>query len=504
MWLADRWLKRCQKCHWKCKNPSRSVLPTRLIYTGLSPARIRLSKYIPASSQYATLSHCWGHSISANLTKDNLASFQERIPPEALSQTIQDALYIAHQLGFSFVWIDKLCIVQDDHQDWERESALMTTVYGNSSLNIAAAGAHDGSIGCFVEREKLWKCQAIVNFGGSSGLYDLVSRGFMFDSLISMPLLERGWALQERLLASRTLHFTRTEIFWECHQNSSCETFPDEIPEEFQNTPFFLKKTPMNLSLWDWTVERYARCKLTYRNDRLVAISGLARHIYNQTKDQYIAGSWRNNLVVQLGWLACEPFRRLEVFSDIAPTWSWASTNEIYLRYLPHHCPESESDWLPRVAILDVIPHDRDADPFGPISMATLRIHCDMLLHVRVIPRLRKEHFIIFGHERLPIYVFWDVEEMEFGADEGREIQSYLLPLVKSSETETTYGIFLHPVQSQTGTFQRTGRFSMEEPDFSTLTGSGTEAEKSLIYPADCWKVSKDREGKTQNIIQLI
>jgi hypothetical protein len=61
------------------------------------------------------------------------------------------AIFIASKLGLEYLWIDSLCIIQDDEDDWRQESALMSTVYGNSYLNIAAAGASDGSPVAFLK-----------------------------------------------------------------------------------------------------------------------------------------------------------------------------------------------------------------------------------------------------------------------------------------------------------------------------------------------------------------
>jgi hypothetical protein len=140
-----------------------------------------------------------------------------------------------------------------------------------------------------------------------------------------MPLIRRGWALQERLLAPRTLHFAKTEVFWECHQKSACESFPEKLPIACTVWYTHFAKQPLTQSMWTWIVERYSTCKLTYAKDKLVAISGLARHIQKQTKDQYMAGMWRKDLEFHLCWSGPYFSRRGEANMYGAPTWSWAS-----------------------------------------------------------------------------------------------------------------------------------------------------------------------------------
>lgn len=80
-----------------------------------------------------------------------LSSFGTSIPRSSLCKAFQDAIRIALTLGIDYLWIDSLCIIQDDEDDWRQESLLISTVYGNFYLNIAAAGASDGSQGCFFE-----------------------------------------------------------------------------------------------------------------------------------------------------------------------------------------------------------------------------------------------------------------------------------------------------------------------------------------------------------------
>jgi len=103
--------------------------------------------------EYATLSHCWGSIEILKLTKNNLQSLLEDIPEYKLCKTFKDAIYIVRQFGLRYLWIDSLCIVQDDKEDWNRESVLMSAVYGQTTLNLAAAGAKDGSIGYFFDRD---------------------------------------------------------------------------------------------------------------------------------------------------------------------------------------------------------------------------------------------------------------------------------------------------------------------------------------------------------------
>lgn len=114
------------------------------------------------------MSHCWGGVAFNSLTKANFSSFREIIPVSTLSKTFQNAIYIARYIGIEYIWIDSLCIIQDDLEDWRRESSLMATVYGGSHINLAASGASNGNVGCFFKRQASWRCQveATIRYGG--------------------------------------------------------------------------------------------------------------------------------------------------------------------------------------------------------------------------------------------------------------------------------------------------------------------------------------------------
>lgn len=128
------------------------------------------------------------------------------------------------------------------------------------------------------------------------------------------PLSRRAWTLQERLLSTRVLHFTQSQLFWECECSKACETWPQpefkrtSATESRTTNPFEnqekrqldgAKLTPLEKH-WEEIVELYTDANLTREEDKLVAISSLANTIRQKTKDQYYAGLWRKDFVRNL------------------------------------------------------------------------------------------------------------------------------------------------------------------------------------------------------------
>jgi hypothetical protein len=88
---------------------------------------------------YVTLSHMWGTDVGnqRTLTQSNLFEIQYGIDIAVLPAIYQDAVRITSLLGLQYIWIDSLCIIQDDLSDWQREASKMAMVYGNAICNLA-------------------------------------------------------------------------------------------------------------------------------------------------------------------------------------------------------------------------------------------------------------------------------------------------------------------------------------------------------------------------------
>jgi hypothetical protein len=259
------------------------------IFHSLIKPVLRNGKDLPPGSSYLTLSHCWGGVKFLCLLKSNILFMTEHILFDALPKTFQDAIIVTQTLGMRYIWIDSLCIIQDDIEDWRCEAALMSEVYKYGACNISAAGAANGTIGLLVNHNPIFtkpvKAQFATNDQGTV-LHDFWPEGIL-GSIDAEPLLDRGWVVQERLLSRRNLHFSRNQVIWECRTNSACDTFPDKAP--FKETPQFMKhrfsrvvyggdQGPQSLTeVWSFLVSQYTKCKLTKATDKLVAFGGIAR-----------------------------------------------------------------------------------------------------------------------------------------------------------------------------------------------------------------------------------
>ncbi|KAM5353594.1 hypothetical protein ACJ41O_000244 [Fusarium nematophilum] len=155
-------LRTCWTTHKTCWVSSSGFLPTRLIdvaHQDKEDDQVVLvdTKHLQADeARYIALSHCWGSTpLNCCTTQKNYESRMKGIPWDILPKTFQDAVQFTRKLKFRYLWIDSLCIIQQDAKDWTHESGKMFGVYANSSLTLAAVHAPDSEGGLFASQSNV-------------------------------------------------------------------------------------------------------------------------------------------------------------------------------------------------------------------------------------------------------------------------------------------------------------------------------------------------------------
>jgi Heterokaryon incompatibility protein (HET) len=329
-------------------------LPTRVLDVGKFAKRgflrrpssrgtsIRLvTPKIGATGQYLTLSHRWGSSQHFTLTSASSNSFHESIPFESLPKTFQDAVSVTRELGYQYLWIDALCIVQDDLQEWFQEAPKMASVYHNSTCTIAAHSAkndNEGFLAAAFEPTPLLHFARRTRTDGarSSGWWSLapgsIFLGSSFNDEVNESFLSRrGWVFQERILSRRILHFTRHHVFFE--DGSRVQTLDMSTSHspwthsQWMNEKIMVQDIVATTSYWYKLIETYSTCALTFDTDRLAAIAGIAQFVNSyQFAGAYLFGLWSKSLHQGLLWVAADdsPEEVCYVSELAPPSWSWA------------------------------------------------------------------------------------------------------------------------------------------------------------------------------------
>ncbi|KAL2129305.1 hypothetical protein VTI74DRAFT_7951 [Chaetomium olivicolor] len=150
---VKNWINTCRASHSLCRSHApKPDLPRRVIDVFGYDSNVRLLETSGQKARYAALSHCWGTSYRLTATRESLAQLREGFSPSILAKTFQDAIEITLKLGIRYLWIDCLCIIQDDLADWEVEAAKMASIYRNAHVTISASASTDSADGCFPTR----------------------------------------------------------------------------------------------------------------------------------------------------------------------------------------------------------------------------------------------------------------------------------------------------------------------------------------------------------------
>lgn len=385
--FAKNCIEECRQSHEICRSEANSLfLPTRMICVDayqLEPncfdVRLDENTSIPPGSRYVALSYCWGNYRPACMTTySNLGSQMERIRWEAMPATFQDAVNFTRSLGVRYLWIDSICIIQQDREklsgeaeaDWVKEAAKMFEVYKNSYATLAALYGHDSRAGLRKDSNKS-RSTALAFLKLEESYLPLFIRQahFLDGSIVSQhhetrhyepgscPLLTRAWTFQERIVSPRVLYFTDTEIIFNCFHDAKCEcgatTEADfkyvrkpspagykitergrrvvELTQQAEWEHRLLKGSTVAQAWREEIVSAYSSLDLTESRDRLPALGAIAQQFQAvRHNEKYLAGLWTATLHEDLLWACSEisgpshPRSALRRPHSL-PTWSWAS-----------------------------------------------------------------------------------------------------------------------------------------------------------------------------------
>ncbi|KAK4032177.1 heterokaryon incompatibility protein-domain-containing protein [Parachaetomium inaequale] len=322
-WAVQQ-LEHCKQNHTACNSFPPAPLPSRVLDVfagGASGVRLYVSQ--GETSPYVALSHCWGHRPFLRTLSGSLDDHKTEIAWARLPQTFQDAVGFARRLGIRYLWIDSLCIIQDDQNDWRYEAARMASVYQNAVLVISAATSENAYGGLYAELPGKHRTYT-VNFSPGQGESDASSdhslsqntpqadqvqqpqtetihvrlslshphrllSPYHAPTASSLPIFTRGWILQERFLSPRILHFGPEELSLECLESTACQCTPGTTTPLTTETNL----APHLRTCWRRLVEDYTHLRLTHDGDVFPAVSGLARQMGRVRREaRYVAGLW--------------------------------------------------------------------------------------------------------------------------------------------------------------------------------------------------------------------
>ncbi|EAW11233.1 HET domain-containing protein [Aspergillus clavatus NRRL 1] len=413
-----RWIETCRRTHAACQSRDDPVLPRFIveIRSGSGPAlapRLRLVETDGSTkAPYITLSFVWGVQVQpVQLSKANFGQFKKSIDYTLLPQTIQDAIYVARRLDVGYIWIDTLCIVQDDSEIKKQQIAQMNTIFGHSYLTVQAGNVHSVHESFLRPRPPPEKTPLQLRYNDASDVF--LRANSLQQPFKDSPANRRGWVFEESVLPTRLLVYGTHQTAFACR--TVCE-LEDGFRGQLRNVPYpsllhpprwwigepehFAARPPDRrldfLRCWyralDWS---YTRRLFTLSHDKLPAISGMATRLQSEIGGRYLAGLWESDMPWSLLWQSRdhqgkpawikEPQHLTRPAATRAPSWSWASvdgpTDHAFMERFRH----------PDGPLATAYTESLSADPLGVLSDGGVLRISSALIYATVIPPTHPE-----------------------------------------------------------------------------------------------------------------
>lgn len=334
--LLSQWVSACKERHPQCSETlsgastdekTDPVLPTRILKMDNNSVRLVESKGL--KGRYVTLSYCWGppEKMPVVTTRANFSNHLQNVDVSKLPKTYQDAITICRRMSILYLWIDSLCIIQDDRDDWLKESVTMGSIYECADFTIAPSHAPDSWHGFLHLRERQGEPVELSNFLGPEDgpgvkVFARVREEAACDVFPEAGALNyRAWATQEWLLSRRVVFFAPASLMWSCKHITQRET-GERCFTISRNTH------------WKSVVEGFSSRKLTYPMDKMVALEGLRTEWGKRTGYTYMSGVWKETLPDQLIWHVSTQFQGHIHDPLKLPSWSWMHVPSA-VRFLP-------------------------------------------------------------------------------------------------------------------------------------------------------------------------
>ncbi|KAI1175286.1 HET-domain-containing protein [Nemania sp. FL0916] len=462
------WLEDCVQNHPQCSHPWSDFSPTRLlkIWTHQGRRMIQLKDYDGTRVPYAALSYCWGGEQEVQTTKSTFARHRTRINFQDLPQTLRDAVIVTEKLGIEYLWVDALCIIQDDEEDRAREIELMGHVFGKAQITIMASRAEsvqNGFLNDLLEYghdKPDWVFE--MRYRDLSGQISPIVIAPKFARTPTDYLERRAWAFQERVFSYRALEYSSTCVHWSCQTRSDCDRqggkcSSEDLDRRVKDFRELLNhNVEAGLETWHKLVDTFSAKSLTIASDRLPAIGGIAESFGSLRDSEYLAGIWRSSLPSGLLWIVdryaygygTESIYKPRSSTYLAPSWSWACVsqaikNSVYV-----------GRGVPRVDVVDAdIGHQVRGTIYGAVTYGHLTLRGFLTPVTWKLPnendRWDTSGEITRGSMKFSIAIYRDAVETELRleADAEGKARVYLLVLISNNDTTNVTGLILrkHP-----------------------------------------------------------
>ncbi|KAF2100843.1 HET-domain-containing protein [Rhizodiscina lignyota] len=504
-WLRQ-WLRLCEVDHGAVCNSTKDsargmgaeAVADLIRFIDVQEMAIRSFKHVYLGDmKYIALSYVWGTNQKLTLRKGNLTALGDvgTLRDRPASRTIMDAIDLTRQLGLRYIWVDALCIIQDDDIDKKTQLRSMGAIYGCASATVVAAAGESAESGLPGLRPGTrWFEQAevpVLEAKEGKPAMSLMTTINPVNGMFPVHYLDetrwntRGWTFQERYLSRRVITFTAEQVYFSCNTTTFCE---ESYMEHGPPTLFPFHSAAMELSLevarhqtepqdaherfwrrYRLAVQRFTRRHFTFAGDVYDAFEGLLQEMTRVFGVQWLWGLPRSRLNDALAWSTRSGQVRRSAKSTLPmteldkqvefPSWSWMGwIGEAWVSVTNEHLDE-----INEAATIDVYVHAnedtgvaiRAVNPTVPATDGDDRVQLQDVktelpsLSQNALARTPGGHILLFWAERAVLSIarktaqpsdtkFADKYEYEIRNSSGTPIGT-MGPMIRQRSEETRY-----------------------------------------------------------------
>lgn len=338
--IIKDWMRVCEQGHSRCK----LLAPLSSRGSKFRLIDVQEQRIIDStlSERYIALSYVWGPGTLAVLTKNTLSQYLLKGGLQAiqLPQTIADCMQLVESLGERYLWVDSLCIIQDDDDDKLEQLRTMDTVYRSATLVVVAAAgndAHAGLCGVGHLKRREWQRRETLR-----GLAYITAQPPLREALKETTWSSRGWTFQEAMLARRILFLTNHQMYWSCKSNNWREDMTWDISGDMclhgsSDSFWEAHISQCRTARYCQDVTAFTKRKIREQSDIIWAFMGILKLHSSRFPEGFIWGHPLERLDATLLWDGCPgnhqrtaqyplSFNNKEQSVEY-PSWSWLSTD---------------------------------------------------------------------------------------------------------------------------------------------------------------------------------
>lgn len=267
-----------------------------------------------------------------------------------IPRTISDAIHFTASLDVPFLWVDSLCILQDDELDKTAQISHMSDVYRDALFTIVAAEGHNADAGLpgVTMPRTARQFEVPLPQGDSVAHKNLLTtlsprKEFYMSPTDMCTWGRRGWTLQEHALSRRCIFFMDHQILWHCHQSRWLEEVHSETRLAKVNWASMMEvsmvtKLEDKTDLWrtfEVLIRNFKLRTLTHEGDAYDAFSGILAEMKRRTGESFLWGMPVSTFEHALCWKPYSPYtpaRRSSLTTREVttlgkrvsfPSWSW-------------------------------------------------------------------------------------------------------------------------------------------------------------------------------------